>query len=370
MATRERTCKRHLDPRGLVTGLVMGCLLVAGCSSSTDLNGRPVTASSSSAPAPGALLTPKPVKAAAFPIEESGPAARHGWFTWERANFKKHTDNYWAQHNGGPRLRINPKGTFGRDGDISAGRVVYSRERIHPYRATQTDIWQYNLATGHQFRLTRRVNTPRGFELEPSLSGPFLLFRRELRPSLYATETDKVMLFDRARQVMKTLAVVRREARNDLAPFVDPGQVNGRYATWTRVAWFAKPLKGGAYYDAPRSRVVLYDVKSGVTTRYAVMASNYVWSSAVSSDGTLYYVRSAVTASAYESETPDYFMKRPLGGAPVVIAKLPPHVAIHQLYVEDRPDGSHRLYFTIDNGNGRAGHNDVYKITDPPPSSE
>jgi hypothetical protein len=200
--------------------------------------------------------------------------------------------------------------------------------------------------------------------------GQYLLFQRLIRPGLYAVDTEKVMLFDRRRQVMKTLAVARRPPRDDFAPSVATGQLNGRYASWLRVVWTEKSLGGGSYYDAPHSLVGLYDVETGNLVTHRLPPSSFVSTSAVSSNGSLYYVQYAVTASADESVTPGCLMKQALGGAPELIAKMPSRHLVSDLYVDDRSDGSHLVYFTVADSEGTAGGNQIFSITDlSPPSS-
>lgn len=357
--TPKRCQRSHIVTSLLLVGL---CVSMAGCIPTVSSR----TKAGTPTPTKTALLTPVPKKTAPAPIDEYGPAGRRGWFLWERANYRKGTENYWAQKNGGPWIRINPKGTFGRAGDVARGRVVYAQERIHRYRSTQTDIWQYNLRTGHRSRLPRPVNTWAS-EKAPSLSGHHILFQRQFRPDPYATATDKVMLFDRNRHVMKTLAVVHQKPRDDYAPTVGAGQLNGSYATWSRLVWTEEKLAGGGYYDAPQSLVALYNVKTGTTTKYRLQPSTLVSTAAVSSSGTLYYVRYAVTASTDETSTQAYFMRLPLGGTPEVIAKMPRRLDVGQLYVDDQPNGSHLLYFTVADSDGMLGESDIYKINDPPP---
>ena len=198
--------------------------------------------------------------------------------------------------------------------------------------------------------------------------GQYLLFRRLISPGLYAVETEKVMLFDRTREVMRTLAVARRAPRDDFAPTVATGQLNGRYAGWHRVVWTEQSVGGGLYYDAPHSLVVLYDVETGSLVRHRLPPDSLVGTSAVSSTGTLYYVAYAVTASADESVIAGCLMRQALGDTPEVIARMPPRHLVSDLYVDDRPDGSHHLYFTVADSEGTAGGN-IFSITDPPPPS-
>jgi hypothetical protein len=363
----HKTCGPEWTQRSITaTSLLVVCLCLgmAACTSPAG------THSDARARVPS-TTSPTPVreKTAPSPISESGPAGKSGWFLWERANFRKGTQDYLAQNNGGPWIRINAPATFGRQGDVGRGRVVYSQERIHRYQSTQTDIWQYDLRTGHRSRLPRPINT-RADEGQPSVSGQYLLFQRLIRPGLYAVDTEKVMLFDRRRQVMKTLAVARRPPRDDFAPSVATGQLNGRYASWLRVVWTEKSLGGGSYYDAPHSLVGLYDVETGNLVTHRLPPSSFVSTSAVSSNGSLYYVQYAVTASADESVTPGCLMKQALGGAPELIAKMPSRHLVSDLYVDDRSDGSHLVYFTVADSEGTAGGNQIFSITDPsPPSS-
>ena len=343
-----------------VTVVICLSVSLAGCALPVSTRTKPVTSTA----ATPALLTPVPMKAT--PIDESGPGAQGNWFVWERFNHTKGRANYWAQRNGGRWIRINAKGTLGHDGDVGPGRVLYSQARYRRYRELPTDLWQYNLSTGHRLRLPGPVNT-RAYESLPSVSGRYLLFQRLVRPDPYAVAARKVMLFDRRAQVLTTLAVAHQQPRDDYAPVVEAGQLNGGYATWRRVAWTEQGVSDGSFYDAPQSEVALYDVETGTTTRYRLRPSTYLSTTAVSSGGTLYYIRYGINASRTgdETRTRNYFMKRPLGGTPEVIAKMPRCFEIRDLYVDDRSDGSHRLYFTVWTHRGA----DIYKITDPPPTA-
>ena len=152
----------------------------------------------------------------------SGPVVDDGWFAWTRGPIPyrlpmlPHTVVYVRRERGRP-WRANPPGTYAQTGGIAAGKLVI--QLLH-YRSVLALV---DLRT-HRLRvLPRSINPAHGVEWRPSMSGHRLLFGR-----FGAAANDfRIMLAD-----LKSGRVVRLDDVRGHGAYAEPGQVNGRYATW------------------------------------------------------------------------------------------------------------------------------------------
>lgn len=115
-------------------------------------------------------------------------------------------------------IRLNRRSTNGFMGGID-GQVAIYQETTN----NNSNIWRYNLRTRDRAGVT--VNSPR-WEHSPTISGKFILFGRNAR-------FDTVVLFNRKTGASRTLASVKKPTARRY-PAVDPGQVNGDFAVFTR----------------------------------------------------------------------------------------------------------------------------------------
>lgn len=299
------------------------------------------------APALSQPLTPTPVKTTDRPIWEFSAAAGGTWFGWARANFSTGSFNYFVQRGTEPRLRVNAKGTSADGGGIYRRTLVYSQSR-----GQTSDLYRFDLRTGRRTAFPERVNTPGAGESSPTLSGRHLLFHRfrnRLRAELWI---DQVLLYDRKTRTLRVLGRTESSPDDSCFEYLHTGQVNGVYAVWERGFDCGPPTVGD---------VVLYNINSNTKTTIPGPRGDISQESpAVSSDGTVYFVREDPSPA---SDGTQQILKKPLGSPAEVLHTVPANQNAFDLYVDDRANARH-VYFTLHVGS----NTDVYKLIDPLPS--
>jgi hypothetical protein len=199
--------------------------------------------------------------------DEERPAAAGGYLVWMQnsTHERRHFDVYARRGTGRP-WKVNVPGTQARTGGIDGTTLVYE-EIAHGH----SDLRLYDLAHRRRLGAPRGVNT-RKPETNPSLSRPWLLFVR----IDYERGVYRVLLRN-----LRTGRQIQVEALGGHNPFVDAGQVNGRYAVWAS-------CPDGA------CDVYRYDIK---TRRHLKMPNkdryqHPQYGPSVLADGTVYFGRS------------------------------------------------------------------------------
>jgi hypothetical protein len=297
------------------------------------------------APASSRELTPIPVKTA-DPIVEWSPAADRAWFGWTRADRPSDSGNYFVQRGTEPRFRVNPKGTSADGGGIYRRTLVYAQwggDR-------PSDLYRFDLRTGRRTALPDRVNTRRASERSPTLSGRYLLFDRLRRtgPQFDPTIINKVLLYDRTTRRLRVLARYNFFWDSSCLPYVQAQQVNGAYVVW----------EDGYNCGRPVAHVVLYNIRRDTKVQFPRPRNQSIsqQSAAVSSSGTVYFVRQNI------SDNSQRIVKKPLGGQPEVVYPVPSDQYVSDLYVDDRATAGH-VYFAVSDGDS-----DIYKLINPVPA--
>lgn len=199
--------------------------------------------------------------------DERAPAADGVYFAWT-ANSLRHRYQYnvFFSQDGGPKHRVNPRGTRAATGGVEGTELVYSQ-----WSARQgSDLVLYDMATDTLLPLPVGVNTDRR-EQYPSISGDHLLFSRSLsRPRKLIT---RIVLFN---TVSETETVVAESDR----PYTDmyPGQVNGNWVVYSRC--------GG------NCQVFRYDILNDETTKVPNPGDLQQYAPSVSDDGLVFFSRS------------------------------------------------------------------------------
>jgi hypothetical protein len=201
---------------------------------------------------------------------ELEPAASSTFEAWTearigRAGFRA---SVYARAIGGDRFKVNPAGTVAFTGGIDGSTLAYDRDG---------DIALFDLSTRTEFDVPNGVNTGRGAEFSPSISGSHLLFVR------FRGTRSSVVLFD---MPAGTSTVLYSKANTDRRVFnVYVGQVNGNYAVWHQDTFSAQ----GELLDAD---VYFHDIAAKTTARLANPQGTVQYAPSVSADGTVYFGRS------------------------------------------------------------------------------
>jgi hypothetical protein len=210
----------------------------------------------------------RPRRWAADPdISERSGSSGAGWFRAWTSNSEDRPDRYNAylrETDSGIRWRLNARGTQAEFGNFLGWELTFSQRR--PGRPA--DLFVGNAFGPFRVPLPPKVNTAAS-ELDPTLSGPWLLFTRYQARA----KRHRVMLFNRETRTLDTLASTRGATR------LRAGQVRGDYATW--YTW-----------GPDRSNVFRHRISTGRTVRLARPA-RFVrqYGSSVGADGTVYYHR-------------------------------------------------------------------------------
>jgi hypothetical protein len=193
---------------------------------------------------------------------EMTPTMDSGYLAWSRARTgrPRATDAY-VRSDGRVR-KVNRVGTEGWVGGIDGGRLAYQE-----IDGRDSDIRFYNLSNGAR-SAPRQVNTPRGWEFAPSLSGRHLLYG-----SIDTYGTTRVLLRDSKLPGTYPLAEVYGFNAEAL-----PGQVNGDYAVWSECKRICN--------------VFSYRISEYNKNRIPNPLERLQYAPAVASDGTIFYATS------------------------------------------------------------------------------
>jgi hypothetical protein len=235
----------------------------------------------------------------------------------------------YMQTSGGPRVRVNRPGTHGWSGGFDGDTFVYQEAG-----GRQSNLQLYDVPTGARSAPQPGVNTL-AWEWRPTLSGSQLLFGR----SLLNQRIDQVLLRDLTTGSTRVLDRIRW--RNG---FVAPGQVNGNYVVWWRCDRFCN--------------VFIHDIAASTTTKIGNPGSHQ-YAASVTSDGTMYFVRSGRACGSVAR-----LMRRPQPlGPPKVVAPLPWGQDISSTYALENADGTTTVLFG--HIRCRANLQDVFSVLDP-----
>lgn len=291
--------------------------------------------------ASSAELTAIPVKT---PDQGSATqaSADGDWFGWmhttERNSRRGRTFSYVVQRGDEPRIIVNAKDTKAVDGGIYRHTVVYEQ-----WRDEHSDLYRYDLRTGRRSKFPGRVNTVRGSESDPTLSGRYLLFTRHTYVKDDEEDVYKVLLYDRRTQTLRKLDVEKAWIYGS-ARYLAAGQVNGPWVVWTDGNY---SKDGGSYFTVFR-----YNIRRDVTTK-VVPPFEYEGygpspQPAISNDGTVYFVGD-------KGDSVNILKKRLDAPAEVIYSGA----TAGELFVDDHAEARH-VYFTV-------YEEGIYKLVDPVP---
>lgn len=203
---------------------------------------------------------------------ELEPAASSTFEAWTEARIGRRgfRSNVYARAIGGERFKVSPAGTGAAfTGGIDGSTLAYDRDG---------DIALFDLSTRTELDVPDGVNTARGAELSPSISGHHLLFVR------FRGNRSSVVLFD---MPAGTSTVLYSNANTDRRFFnVYVGQVNGNYAVWHQDTF---SVRNESLVDAD---VYFHDIAGKKTARLANPEGTVQYAPSVSAAGTVYFGRS------------------------------------------------------------------------------
>ena len=199
--------------------------------------------------------------------DERQPAAAPGLLAWTEAP-RAHRLRFGAyvRRDGGPRIRLNPRGTVGftSGGAIDGTRVVFEQRRRF---RSPGDLKVFDLATRRVGDPAPGVNTPE-HEKGASLSGRWLLFTR------ISNTTDEVVLLDLITGRTRRLAAAEGRAS------ADSGTVAGNYAAWIKC-----PRR-------TRCNAYVADITTGAVTRVPNPRRRSQYAVSVTAAGVVYFAES------------------------------------------------------------------------------
>jgi hypothetical protein len=262
--------------------------------------------------------------------QEALPSADDDHVAWSQATRRSPRWTLYVQRRGEPRVRVNRAHTQGFSGGFSGDTFVYQE-----VRRRQSNLQLYDLVDGGRSAPPAGVNT-RHWEWHPTISGDWLLFGRR-SPTARA---DLVLLRNLVTGETRELGRLRWGKRT----IAEPGQVNENYAVWFRCT--------------PACDVFLYDIAAGTTTRIPNPDRRQQYSPSVTSDGTVYFMRSGRGCG-----TSVRLVRRPLGGPNRVLAPLVMGRDSSRTYALENDDGTVTVLF--DRVRCSTGAWDVLKLVDP-----
>jgi hypothetical protein len=277
--------------------------------------------------APLALVAVKATTA-----QEQGPSADATHLAWSQyPRFRSAFVSLFLQETGGPRVRVNRLRTHGWGGSLIGDSFVYQE-----ISGRQSNIQLYDVVTGLRSAPPPGVNTL-AWEWAPTMTADHLLFGRVL----INQGIDRVFLRDLGTGSTPMLDQIR--LRNG---FLWLGQVNGNHAVWHR-----------CINRTRRCNVLMRDISAGTTTMIP-NPGRQQYSPSVTSDGTVYFIRSGRGCGNTVQ-----VVRRPLGGPSKVIAAVGAGRDVQTTFAFQHADGTTAVYF--DRVRCATGAWDVFSVVDP-----
>jgi hypothetical protein len=301
-----------------------------------------------------ALVTAIPVAAYAateMPLrvtkgpDEFEPAVSADFLAWEQAgNANTQRRVLFAQPTNGTPFRVNPKGSYAAGAGLDGARLVYAT-----FKAVEDesdghlggDLRMVDLSSGSELPVPPGVNT-RKEEYTPTISGDWLLFGRQ---SSGQRPRETVILQNVSTGEVRTLA-----SSNKL--YIDPGQLNGLFATW-----YACGRRAGSVCNVFR-----YDIAGGVISTIPNPGPAFQYAPSVAADGTVYFSRSGNGCGVNAS-----LQKWAPAVATTTVVDFPDRVDGGDSYVFEDPAAGRRVVYhraSCLKDEFKAAPSDLYQVID------
>ena len=281
-----------------------------------------------------ALVTPDPVLVG--PKDDEAPTATASGdylaFARQRPGQNALYD-VWVNHGSDPLVKVNTHGQA-FTGGIDGHELVYQRT----YR-DHLSIRFYNLVTHARRRPPRGVNRPGAASYAPTISGKWLLFGREAN--------KKRVLLRNMTKPAGTARVLAEIAKSNQT--VTPGQVNGDWAVWMRIA---------ARHNNIHFGVHVYRISTKTTSTISRPSGTNQYAASVDSQGRVFYVRSGLGCGQ------NVVIREHLpGGGDTALAALPAGYEVFSTFAVDEAAGQTTVYFDRIKCSTNSG--DIYKLQVP-----
>jgi hypothetical protein len=280
----------------------------------------------------GALQTPQPVvvRPGGQWLPSAAPGAAYIAYAQTRPGHPNQLDAY-VKPAGQPRWKANTRGTAW-PGGIDGTTMIYQQD----YRG-QSDLHLIDLGTKAR-SLPGGVNTTK-WEWRPTISNGWILFGRiwGSRPVKWS-----VVLHNENTSENRVLETRRSRPAKEL----DPGQVNGDYATWDVFS-----VRTGA------GTVRLYQISTSTTTTLPVSSGKAQYAPSVLADGTFFFVRADQGVCGRHVSLLEH-----TGGANVVLARLPAGYDVDRTYAVSEGGGESTSVY-LDRLRCSTGGSHIYKLT-------
>jgi hypothetical protein len=273
-------------------------------------------------------------------VSEYQPSFATGYLVWDQNSIAHpRIFNSFAKPTGQPRIRVNPAGTHSNGAAIDGTTVLYQE-----VSRRGSNLKLYDVNTGDRTGPGSGVNS-RFWEYEPGISADHLFFSRGKFGG--SSPWVRLILYDRPTGQSQVLAEADPRHR-----YLISNQVNGDWAVWESCR-----VREGNFTNC---NVFRYQISTAETARVP-NPNRQQYGSAVTSDGTLYYVRTG-RADAWECGAGARLVRYPVGGPATVIASLPQGKDAFSMFAFEEADTSITLYFDrIACRRGQSG--DIYDLT-------
>jgi hypothetical protein len=270
-------------------------------------------------------------------VNESYAAASPDYFAWTQNPSSRpgRSNTYVRPSAGGPRTRVNPKGTHSFGVGIDGSMVVYQS-----VRHGNGNIRFYDAASQARPAVPDAVNTRR-WEDRPTISGDWLLFTRD------TARRAKAILYNVATDEQRVL-----RSSPQRRTYLVTDQVNGDWATFEWCHWNRHT---GQYSDC---NVFRYQISTGDLVKVE-NPGRQQYAGAVSQDGTIYMVRTG-GPDIWRCGRNTQLVRYPVGGPGVIIADIQTDALT--TFATDETDGSTTMY--LEKARCDTGKMGVYRITD------
>ena len=248
---------------------------------------------------------------------EQYPAASQGYLAWARVT--NHDANSFVKPDGAPKIQMNRPGTasggVGMDGTTAVYEVFGNAGRGNG------NLRMFDVLTETRSDPPAGVNTPID-EYRPSISGDWLMFNRD------GVRRNKVILFNISTSERRVLANLFGGDHYLLS-----NQVNGDWATYESC-----DLRRGVYSNC---QVSLYQISTDTLTQIP-NPNRQQYSSSVTSDGTVYFVRGR-NRERWMCGRGAQVVRLPNGGTEDVIATIPQGKDVFSTFALEESDTSTTL---------------------------
>lgn len=201
---------------------------------------------------------------------EVSPATARRHLAWTQAPRSAPTRfDAFFKRAGGTTRRLNARGTAG----FTTGGAIDEDGSTVAYwqrRDAKGDIKFYDVSSGRRRSASGRVNTRRYHEWGAAISGPWLLFAR----GRYGGSM-RIFLLNRSTGNRRLLA------RSGGSGYLQPSDVTGRFATWTR-----------CWDDFSRCRNYRYNSRTANATPLRNPHGRHQFAASVLGNGTVYFAES------------------------------------------------------------------------------